>query len=180
MKSRIALSFLVALFTVTLVAAQNQPATAKPGAAKKDPLFFVKIAADVAGNVQQAPLSGYLGLYIDAQNWASGLKDSDLGPFLKVKEAKPGLSAACLFSPNKDVAVCVYFDADTPFGVTAVKAGASGKIEAGDVPGGYKAISKDMLKKAEKELRFEQGDAATDDGQPLPAFQITDAPKFPT
>jgi hypothetical protein len=185
MKVRIALSILAVLLTATLAAAQNQPATAKPGAEKltsekKDPLLFVKIAADVAGNVQQAPLNGFLGLYIDPQNWASGLKDSDLGPFLKVQEAKPGRSAACLFSNAKDVAICVYFDGNTPFGVTAVKAGASGKIEANDVSAAYKAISKEMLKKGEQEVRFEPGEAATDDGQPLPAFQLATKPKFPT
>jgi hypothetical protein len=172
------------LLTVTLAAAQNQPA-AKPGAEKptpekKDPLFFVKIAAAVAGNVQQASLNGFLGLYVDSQNWASGLKDSDLGPFLKAQEAKPGRSAACLFSNNKDVAVCVYFDSDTPFGVAAVKAGASGKIEASDVSAAYQAISKEMLKKGEQELRFEPGDAATDDGVSLPAFQLATGAKFPT
>ena len=186
MKVRIVLSFLAVLFGVTLAAAQNQPA-AKPGAEKpitekKDPLFFVKIAADVAGNVQQTPLNGFLGLYIAPQNWAPGLKDGDLGPFLKAQEAKPGRSAACLF-PNaevKDVAICVYFDGDTPFGVAAVKAGASGKIEAGDVSAAYKAISKEMLKKGEQEVRFEPGDISMDDGQPLPAFQLSTGAKLPT
>jgi hypothetical protein len=185
MKARIALSLLAVLLTVTLAAAQNQPATAKPGpekpgVEKKDPLFFVKIAADVAGNVQQTPLNGFLGLYIDPQNWASGLKDGDLGPFLKAQEAKPGRSAACLFSNAKDVAVCVYFDGDTPFGVAAVKAGANGTIAASDVSAAYKAISKEMLKKGEQEVRFEQGDISMDDGQPLPAFQIATGAKFPT
>jgi hypothetical protein len=184
MKARIALSLLAVLLTVTLAAAQNPPA-AKPGAEKppaekKDPLFFVKIATDVAGNVQQTPLNGFLGLYIDSQNWASGLKDSDLGPFLKAQEAKPGRSAACLFSNSKDVAVCVYFDGDTPFGVAAVKAGASGTIAASDVSAAYKAISKEMLKKGEQEMRFEQGDISMDDGQALPAFQIATGAKFPT
>jgi hypothetical protein len=180
MKSRTTASCILVLCVVALAAAQNQPATAKPGADKKEPLFFVKIAADVAGNVQQAPLNGFLGLYIDDHSWPAGLKDGDLGPFLKAQEAKPGRSAACLFSNAKDVGVCVYFDGDTPFGVVAVKAGASGKIEAGDVSAGYKAISKEMLKKADRELHFEQGDVSTDDGQPLPAFAISTGTKFPT
>ncbi len=160
----------------SLAAAQDPLSQA---AQKKEPLTFVKIAADVARNVQPQSLNGYLALYIDSQAWASGLKDSDLGPFLKVKEAKPDRSAACLFSSAKDVAICVYFDGDTAFGVAAVKAGASGKIEPSDVPAAYKPVTKDMLKKGEQELRFEPGEAATDDGQPLPAFQVSTAAKFP-
>ncbi len=182
MKSQVAVSLILAgLLTASLAAAQNQPgpAGAEKKESQKDPLSFVKIAADIAGNVQPGSLNGFLALYIDDQSWASGLKDGDLGPFLKVKEAKPGRSAACLFAPAKDVAICVYFDGDTPFGVTAVKAGASGKIEAGDVPGAYKDVSKEMLKKGEQELRFEPGDAATDDGRAVPAFLVATGPKFP-
>lgn len=161
-----------------LAAAQNQSDPNK--AVEKEPLYFLKIAADVAGNVQNQPLNGYLAIYLDQQNWAAGLKDGDLGPFLKVKEAKPGRSAACLFSAAKDAAICVYFDGDTPFGVAAVRAGGSGKIEASDIAAAYKAVSKEMLKKGAEELRFEPGDVATDDGQPLPAFLISSAGKFKT
>ncbi len=183
MKSQVAVSLvLVGLLTASLAAAQNQsgPAAAQKKESQKDPLFFVKIATDIAGNVRPGSLNGFLALYIDQQSWASGLKDGDLGPFLKVKEAKPGRSAACLFSNAKDVAICVYFDGDTPFGVTAVKAGASGKIEAADVPGAYKAVTKEMLEKGGQELHFERGDAATDDGQALPAYMVTTGPKFPS
>lgn len=201
MKWQVAVSlFLAGLLTASLAAAQNQPSQAgqkQPAAEKqaspekqagaekqaspekKDALYFIKIATDVAGNVQPGPLNGFLGLYIDQQNWASALKDSDLGPFVKVKEAKPGRSAACLFSAAKDAAICVYFDADTPFGVAAVKAGASGKIEAGDVSAAYKPISKDMLKKGDQEFKFTPGDAATDDGQSLPAYVVTTSAKAP-
>ncbi|HEY6306948.1 MAG TPA: hypothetical protein VI488_10885 [Candidatus Angelobacter sp.] len=163
-----------------LAAAQNQPSNAKPGLERREPLFFVKIAADVAGNVQQSPLNGFLGLYVSSENWGSGLKDSDLGPFMKVKEAKPGRSAACLFSDARDVAICVYFDGETPFGVAAVKAGASGKIEASDVAAAYKDLSKDMLKKGDQEFHFEPNDVATDDGQPIPGFLVTTGSRFPS
>jgi hypothetical protein len=170
MKSK-TLAFLVFSVVVTLgLGAQSQP-----GRAESDPLFFVKIAANVAGNVQHETVEGSLGMYISEQNWAAALKDSDLGPFLKVKEGKPGRSAACLFSQNKDSAVCVYFDGDSPFGLAAVKAGASGKIEAGDITAAYKPISKDVLKKGSGELTFGPTDLSMDDGQPLPAFIVTSA-----
>jgi hypothetical protein len=147
--------------------AQNQPQQKK-----EEPLSFVKIAADVASNVQHDTVNGSLGIYISSQNWDAGLKDGDLGPFLKVKEAKADRSAVCFFTNQKDAAVCVYFDGNTPFGVTAVKAGSSGKIEAADVAPTYKAVTKEMLKKGTEELSFSEGEISTDDGQSLPAFLV--------
>jgi len=170
MKRKTLGSVVFALAAVVGLAAENQPGRAEP-----DPLFFVKIAANVAGNVQHETVEGSFGMYISEENWASGLKDGDLGPFLRVKEGKPGRSAACLFSQDKDSAVCVYFDSDSPFGFAAAKAGASGKIEPGDVSAAYKPISKDVLKKGSSELTFGSYDLGTDDGQPLPAFIITTA-----
>ena len=148
--------------------AQNQPQPKK-----EEPLSFVKIAADVASNVQHDTVNGSLGIYISEKNWAAGLNDGDLGPFLKVKEAKPDRSAVCFFTSQKDAAVCVYFDGNNPFGVTATKAGSSGKIEAADVASAYKPVSKDMLKKGAEEISFTEGEIATDDGQPLPAYTVS-------
>jgi hypothetical protein len=170
MKSKVLVIAVFSLAVVVGLAAQDQP-----GRAESDPLFFVKIAANVARNVQHETVEGSIGLYISDQNWAGGLKDGDLGPFLKVKEGKPGRGAACLFAQDKGSAVCVYFDGNTPFGVAAVKAGASGKIEPGDVSGAYKTVSKDVLKKGSEELTFAHADLAMDDGQPLPAFIVTTA-----
>ena len=170
MKSKMLALVTFSLSVMVGLAAQNQP-----GQAESDPLFFVKIAANVAGNVQHETVAGSLGMYISEQNWAAGLKDGDLGPFLKVKEGKPGRSAACIFSQDKDSAVCVYFDGNTPFGVAAVKAGTSGKIEPGDISAAYKPISKDVLKKGSGELTFGPTDLSMDDGQPLPAFIVTTA-----
>lgn len=152
----------------TAALAQNQPQQKK-----EEPLSFVKIAADVALNVQHDTVNGSLGIYISEQNWASGLKDSDLGPFLKVKEAKADRSAVCFVPEQKDAVVCVYFDGNTPFGVTALKAGSSGKIEAGEVAATYKSVSKDMLKKGAEELIFTENGINADDGQALPAFLVT-------
>lgn len=171
MKLRVATSIILFSALTAAGAAQNP---ASPGKSeKKDPLFFVKIAVYVAGNVQHDTVNGSLAIYLDEQTWSAGLKDGDLGPFLKVKEAKPGRSAVCLFSPAKDAAVCVYFDGDSPFGVTAVRAGASGKIEPSEISAGYKSVSKEMLKKSDDDLKFSQADVATDDGEPLPAFLVT-------
>jgi hypothetical protein len=141
---------------------------------KNDPLSFIKVAADVAGNVQRETVNKSLGLYVAEGNWASGLNDGDLGPFLKLKEAKPGRSAACLFTQAKDSAVCVYFDGQSPFGIVAVKAGANGGIQPQAISAAYKAISKEMLKHT-AELTFTPTTLATDEGQELPAFLVTRA-----
>ena len=165
MRFRMPALIVVAGVMATAALAQNQPQQKKD-----EPLAFVKIAADVASNVQHDTLNGSLGIYISEQNWASGLKDNDLGPFLKVKEADR--SAVCFFPEKKDSAVCVYFDGHAPFGVTAVKSGSSGKIEAGDIASTYEPVSKDMLKKGSEELSFTEAGVNADDGQALPAFAV--------
>jgi hypothetical protein len=167
MKSHVAVSLLLAALLVPALA-QNQPATENA-----DPLFFVKTAAQVAENVQHESLQGFLGLYVSEKNWDSGLRDGDLGAFLKVKEAKPGRSVACVFSGAKDAATCVYFDGKTPFGEVSAKAGAQGGLQAVDLAAAYKPISKEMLKKGDQEWHFSEGGVNTDDGTPLPGFGIT-------
>ena len=177
MKLKVLAFVVLAGALVAAASVQNEPKQEKDKSTKSDkndPLSFIKVAADVAGNVQHETVNNSLGLYIDQGNWGSGLQDNDLGPFLKLKEAKPGRSAACLFSQAKDSAVCVYFDGQSPFGVVAVKAGASGSIEAGAVSAAYKAVSKEMLKHT-AELNFTPTNLATDDGQPLPAFVVAQA-----
>jgi hypothetical protein len=167
MRFRILALAVLAGVVATAALAQNQPQK------KEEPLALVKIAADVALNVQHDTVTRSLGVYISSQNWGSGLNDGDLGPFLKVKEAKADRSAVCFFTEQKDAAVCVYFDGNTPSGVTAVKAGSSGKIEAGDVAPTYKPVSKDMLKKGAEELSFSENTVNADDGQELPAFVVS-------
>jgi len=140
MKLRMATLVLIALFVSSLTQAQNQ---ASP--AKSDPQSLIQIAVTVTSNAQHQSADGYVAIYIEPEKWPAGLKDSDLGPFLKLKEAKPGRSAVCLFSPSKDVAISVYFDDGAAFGITSAKANASGKIEASDITAGYKAA--DYFKK---------------------------------
>ena len=152
----------------TLLIAQNQSNTEKA-----DPLSFVKTAADIAGNVQPAGLDGYTAIYVSEQHWADGLKDGDLGPFLKLKEAKAGRSAAFFFSQSRDAAICVFFDGKSPFGVAAVHAGSGGSIQTSDIQAAYKPVSKDMLKKGEQEWQFSENEINTDDGVALPAFAVS-------
>jgi hypothetical protein len=175
MKSKMLVFMLLAAFSAAAQGAQNQTKQQKPE--KKDPLFFVKRAVEIASVVQREIVNGSLGIYIADENWAAGLKDSDLGPFLKVKEGKEDRSAACLFTQDKAAAVCVYFDGNSPFGVVAAKAGASGRIEAADISAAFKPVSKDMLGKGADELTFTPNPVSTDDGQELPAFAVAVAPK---
>jgi hypothetical protein len=181
MKFRTAIALLVAgACLCALAVAQNPPASEKSDKnkdiAKMDSLAFVQTAADVANNLRHESLNNYLGIYIDAKNWAAGLKDGDLAPLLKTQQAKPDRSAACLFSSAKDAAVCVYFDGEKAYGAVAVRANASGKIEDKDVDAAYKIVTKELLEKGPAKLRFQQSDVATDEGVPLPAYQVTVMP----
>jgi hypothetical protein len=161
---------------VTLMLSGLATAQDKPDAEKKDPLSLVKTATNVAINSQRQDLNGFLVIYVDAKSWASGLKDGDLGPFLKLKEEKPGRSAVLFFSADKVSAISVFFDGDSPVGVTAAKA-KNGKIEASDISAAYKPVLKEMLKETGLEFQFTQFDVAADDGQPVTGFQITIAKK---
>jgi hypothetical protein len=155
---------------------QNAPNHEQDKKDKNDPLAFIKIAADVAGNVQRETVSDSFGIYVGESNWASGVKDGDLGPFLKLKEAKPGRSAACLFTQAKDSAVCVFFDGQSPFGVAAARADLGGGIQAEAVSAAYKAVTKEMLKHTAG-LIFNATNVITDDGQVLPAFVVAELGK---
>jgi|SRR5215510_13942396 len=173
MKLKVLAFVVLAGAVVASASVQNEPNQQK-NKEKNDPLSFIKVAADVAGNVQRETVNNALGLYVSEGNWASGLNDNDLRPFLKLKEAKPGRSAACLFTQAKDSAVCVYFDGQSPFGVVAVRAGANGGMQPEAISDAYKAISKEMLKHT-GEFSFSPTNLATDEGQELPAFVVARA-----
>src|SRR5579872_4149061 len=142
--------FFSLLFAAMLATAQT------PDTAKHDPdpdsLSLAKIAADVAGNLQGHAMNGYLAIYIDQKTWSAGLEDGDLGPFVRLKAAKPDRSVVCIFAQKKDSATCVYFDAGTAFGVASLKAGSGGQIDTSNIASAYKDISKDMLKKRDDNL----------------------------
>lgn len=169
MKYRVLVSLpliLAAMLIPALAFSQTQPA---PDNA--DPLSFVKTATDIASNVQSDSLAGRLAIYISDKNWAEGLKDGDLGPFLKVKEAKAGRSAACIFNDEKNAVICVYFDGKDPFGVVSAKAG-DGGFKPAEISAAFKPVSKDMLEKGGQDLKFNSADVNTDDGVTLPGFLI--------
>jgi hypothetical protein len=161
------LLLLAALALSGLAQAQSQTHPDSDG-----PLALVKTAGTVAVNTQHAELERFLAIYVDSSNWKSGLADKDLGPFLKLKEGKPGRSAVLFFTSNMDYAIWVYFDDNAAFGVTAAKAGSGGTIEASSISAGYKAVSKEMLQPAGKDYDFSQMDVNMDNGDPLPAWQV--------
>jgi hypothetical protein len=143
-----------------------------------DPLLLVDTAVTVALRTQQQNFNGFVAVYISPENWDATLKDGDLGPFLKLKEKKPARSAVVLTPPNANIeasTVCVYFDSDKAFGVTAVSFKDGAKPSAGDIAGAYKAVTRAMTEKKGLEFELEPGQVSTDDGVPLRAYTINNA-----
>ena len=173
MKFRLAASLVLITLFVAGVAVAQKPATPE----KTDPLVLAQIATTIASNTQHQSFDGDLAIYVPPEKWAAGLKDSDLGPFLKFKEQKPGRSAVLIFPPSKGSAICVYFDGAAAFGITAAKADASGKIAASDISSGYKTVTGEMTKETGQEFHFKSGDINTDESEPLTAYQITSTSK---
>lgn len=166
------------IFTLGLaVAASAQVQFPGQTATDDKPLAFVRAAAEIAQNVQQKSLDNFLGIYISPENWKSAADDGDLGPYMKLKgaPAKPGRSATCLISMNKDITICVFFDGDDPFGVVSVAAGSSGKVGDDQIAAAYKPITKEMRKKSDRKLDFTAGPVNADDGTRLPGFLIKTA-----
>lgn len=139
----------------------------------KEALPYVKIAADVARNVQQDSLNNFVAIFVTYRDSDQALRDDDLAPFMKIKKAEPVSfwSAVCFFSAKKDAAICVYFSEKKPFGVVAVKAGPDGKL--GDPAGAYRTVSRDMLARNEQKLRFKEITVTTDSGAGLTGFHVT-------
>lgn len=168
---------LVTLLSTGFARAGNQAASEK-----KDPLSLVKMAVAIAVNTQHQDLDGYFANYVAPEQWAVALKDEDLGPFLKLKEQKPGRSVVIVMPPSlhsPGATVCVYFDGDKPFGMTAAKGGDGHKILASDISVGYQAVTGKMTVKTTEEFQFESGTISTDDGDPIPSYQIKSKAKKP-
>ena len=165
------------LIVIVLAALLMAPSVAvgqhKLDADGKEALPYVKIAAEVARNVQDESLNNFLAIFITYRDSDQARQDDDLAPFVKIKQAEPTSfwSTVCFFSAKKDAAICVYFDDKKPFGVTAVKAGPNGKL--GDAAGAYRKVSREMLGKNEHKLSFQETLIHTDSGAGLTGFRVT-------
>jgi hypothetical protein len=168
MKIRLAIVLVALVLAPGVVLGQH-----KLDADGKEALPYVKIAADVARNVQQDSLNNFVAIFITYRDSDQALQDDDLAPFMKIKKAEPMSfwSSVCFFSAKKDAAICVYFSEKKPFGVTAIKAGPNGKL--GDPTEAYRKISADMLAKNEHKLSFEEIAIQTDTGTGLTGFRVT-------
>lgn len=168
------------LICATAIAGFTQPKNQAPP--KDDPLLLVDTAVTIALRTQQQNFDGFVAVYISPENWDAALKDGDLGPFLKLKEKKPGRSAVVITPPNANAdapTVCVYFDGDKAFGVTAARSKDSAKPSVGDIADAYKAVTKAMTEKKGLEFELEPGQVSTDDGVPLRAYTINNASRGP-
>src|SRR6476660_10131129 len=96
MKSRMAASLVLIILLSTGFARAGNQATSE----KKDPLSLVKMAVAIAVNTQHQDFDGYFANYVAPEQWAVALKDEDLGPFLKIKEQKPGRSVVIVMPPS--------------------------------------------------------------------------------
>jgi hypothetical protein len=178
MKSRMA----TLLALVTLWIAGFAQAWSQAASEKSDPLSLAEMAVTIAANTQHQDFDGFFAIYVSPENWDLVLKDGDLGPFLKVKEKKPGRSAVILETPSlnsTDAIVCIYFDGNKPFGMTAIKRKDGGKTLADDIASAYKPVAKSMTQKKDHEFEFVEGNIRTDNDDPLPAYKIKSVDKKP-
>ncbi|MFI5105232.1 MAG: hypothetical protein ACHP79_09940 [Terriglobales bacterium] len=161
----------LAIFALAALAALAQAQTPSNKTDKtndeKSQLWFAQTAAVIAINTQHLDLNGYAVAYIDQTIWTPLLKDKDAGPFLKLKEPKPGRKLVILISNPDKAVVGVFFDDATPAGMAVLKPGE--KLAADSL----KEIPKDALKETGQKLRFENAELASDDGDPIPAFSIS-------
>jgi len=156
--------------------------TKNPAPPRDNPLSLVDTAVTITLRTQQQNFDGFVAVYISPENWDAALKDGDLGPFLKLKEKKPGRSAVVVVPPNANTeasTVCVYFDGDKALGVTAAHSKDGAKPSAGDIANAYKAVNNAMTEKKGLEFELEPGQVSTDDGGQLPAYTINHASRNP-
>lgn len=168
---------LITLWIAGFAHARNQAASEK-----SDPLSLAEMAVTIAANTQHQDLDGFFAIYVSPENWDLVLKDGDLGPFLKVKEKKPGRSAVILETPSLNstgTIVCIYFDGDKPLGMTATKRKDGGKTLADDIASTYKPVTKAMAQKKDYAFEFNEGNIRTDNDDPIPAYKIRSVDKKP-
>jgi hypothetical protein len=109
-------------------------------------LDYMRIASDVARNLQRPSLVNYYGWTIDAANWHGALDDNLFGPFLAAQEEKPGRVMGCVIAEmtNND-AICVYFQDDKPYGYVAIKVEVGHHFTNEEVKSAFNPITPDLL-----------------------------------
>jgi hypothetical protein len=122
--------------------------------------------------VQSESIDGYFAIYISPQNWISASADGDLGPFAAAQEASPSHSMACLFTPIKNNAVCVYFEGERAYGLTALRSDPNHPFTSAAAAASYKPITRELLKKAPGKIAFSPVNIKLDNGQSVDGFLI--------
>jgi hypothetical protein len=162
----VCLSFILLLASLAL--AQNQPSKDGVG------LRYAQIAVNVASTVQHQDLTGYFAIFVDDKQWTSLLKDKDIGPFLKLKDQKADRRAVIIASllDEKAPRVAVYFDGATATDMAGYTPGPEAKISADSL----KPVPKDAAKASDAAKGWKISPVegvASDDGEALPAYQIS-------
>lgn len=133
---------------------------------------MVATALDIAANLRDQSLDGYVAIYIDDQTWPTALKDGDLGPFVKLNPAKPNRRAIILTSSKTKPTICVFFDGNTAFGVAATGGMGGGEAATAEIAAGYKPVTSDLLTKRIHNPMLIPGEVSADDGTRLTTYQI--------
>ncbi|MBZ5524429.1 MAG: hypothetical protein LAP21_19500 [Acidobacteriia bacterium] len=139
-------------------------------------LSLARTASNIAANTLHKNMAGYMAVYVPDKDWEKLSRDSDLGPFLKLREMKTGRSMMLMLSgDNTAVRVAVYFEGMDAMGMVVFTPGSNAKLEALSV----KPVPKEALKEvdAEQGLLFSRGEVTSDDGDAVVTYQITSSQK---
>lgn len=139
-------------------------------------LSLARTATNIAANTLHQNMAGYMAMYAPDKDWEKFSKDSDLGPFLKLIEAKPGRTMVLLLSlDNPGPRIAVYFDGMDILGMAIFTPQPDAQPEASAV----KAVPKEALREidAEQGLLFARGVVTSDEGDTILTYQITSSVK---
>src|SRR5258708_9381415 len=91
---------------------KGEPAKTEPAKEESAILSTVRTATSIAANTLNKKMDGYTAVYVDDKNWEKISTAGDGGPFLKLREVKPGRSMVLLLSLTDDTAprAAAYFD----------------------------------------------------------------------
>ncbi len=137
---------------------------------------YVRLASDVAYNMQRDSIDYYNGFIIDSSAWHNALSDKLFGAFLGAQDEKKGQALVCIMSELSNDATCVYFQDHKPFGVAALKVEVGHQYTVDEVKAAYKPITPELLQKhADKDKnKITDGQSVLDNGTLIPAEIITE------